>query len=96
MRSHPLFVVGAIILALAVPGIAQEHEHDEDFDHAAVARQIRRNMEQIEEALQQLSAPSPERGAAVEKDIQRLIEKMTRRQEQVVKDIDDFVKHLKG
>lgn len=75
---------------------AQDPADDEGaVNPADLARQIRRNMLKIEEDLGKAGTHDPTRGDQVRKDLEKLLDGMKNRQDQVVKDIDDIVKQLK-
>jgi hypothetical protein len=65
-------------------------------DPAELAKQIRRNMQKIEEDLSQAGTHDATRGEQVRKDLEKLVEGMKQRQDQVIKDIDDIVKQFKS
>lgn len=97
--SSPLRRLAAALAALccvAAPLGAQDEGGDAP-DPQELMRQIRRNLVKIEDELQKVRAESAATAdAAAKKDLDRLIDLLRRRQEQVTKDIDEIIKQMKS
>ena len=84
-----LFMMFAICAATLSSGICAQ---EGTTDPTELMRQIKRNLQKIEDELNRIrTAPSGSDAGAREKDIETL----KRRQDQVVKDIDEIIKQMK-
>ncbi len=96
MKSLRRFaVLAAFFAASAGAAVAQEPATDE-VDPQELMRQIRRNLNKLEDELQKVEAGSAAGAKAVKEDMDKLVETMRRRQDQVTKDIDEIVKQMKA
>lgn len=84
-----LMMIAVSAAALTTGGFAQEGSADPE----ELMRQIKRNLQKIEDELNRMkSSPASTDAAAREKDMETL----KRRQDQVVQDIDDIIKQMKN
>jgi len=96
---HSRFLTAALaaVIALGGVGLAQEPGVEEESGPSPVelARQIRRNMLKIEDDLAKAGTHDAARGEQIKEDLEKLLDSMKQRQDQVIKDIDEIVKQIK-
>lgn len=89
-------VLASVATLCAGSAFAQEPATDE-VDPKELMRQIKRNLTKIEDDLQKVESSSASaKAAGVKEDMDKLVETMRRRQDQVTKDIDEMVKQMKA
>jgi hypothetical protein len=101
MSRYRLFFAALLACGFVVsPAVAQEptpETAEEQVDPQELMRQIRRNLLKIEDELQKVEAAAAAATSAdAKRDLDKLVETLRRRQDQVTKDIDEIVRQMKA
>jgi hypothetical protein len=86
----------ALLIFGLTPTLCAQGEGEEEGNIEEIVRQIRRNMQQVENDLSALEIEAArERGDQVKEDLERLIESAKAAGQQIPNDIDEIIKRMK-
>lgn len=97
MKSFRTLAIAALLMSVAPLLRAQgEGGGEDEVDVQELIRQIRRNMVEVEKEIDLAEAQAGQKaGQQAEKDIQKLVDSMKGRGQQITSDIDAIIKNMK-